>query len=81
MSFLHSRTGILPTDCVLCGKSKIPVRIDGVGRDLCDCPSVEDCKFCEDDIHDRLSGKARPGFQYKCSTHGKVYIYIDFFLN
>lgn len=66
-----------PTDCVLCGKSKIPIAVDNVPKELCDCPSATDCKECETDIKYRLSGKAKPGFQYKCSTHGQYRHYED----
>ncbi|XP_045205297.2 uncharacterized protein LOC123557720 isoform X1 [Mercenaria mercenaria] len=71
------RPGTEPTDCVLCGNSKIPISKDNVPRELCDCPSVVDCKLCDDDIKDRLSGKAKPGFQYKCPVHGQYRHYED----
>ena len=58
-----------PTDCVLCGQTKIMVNDKAK---MCQCSSATDCVDCQEDINVRLDGKIPPGHQYKCHHHGKV---------
>lgn len=74
------RKNINPTDCLLCGKSKIPISREGVPAEMCYCPPASDCKLCKKDVEHRLEGDFQPGFQYKCSTHGKYRHYEDMLL-
>lgn len=67
-----SRRGAKPHECVLCGKSLIPISVNGETTSLCVCPPATNCRVCESDVKRRLEGDNEPGFQYTCPTHGKV---------
>ncbi|KAL4239301.1 hypothetical protein ACF0H5_000118 [Mactra antiquata] len=71
------RRGIKPTDCVLCGKSLIPIAINGEKESQCICQPATNCRDCDNDIKRRHESNDEPGFQYKCPTHGKYRHYED----
>ncbi|XP_053400065.1 uncharacterized protein LOC123557723 [Mercenaria mercenaria] len=71
------RSNTKPTDCDLCGKSKIPVSSGNIQTQLCKCVTSLECDLCGQDVKDRLAGHLEPGFKYKCPIHGKFRHYED----
>jgi len=68
---LFCRSYLNPTDCVLCGKTKL--RRTGVTS--CQCPLATDCPQCKEDLTKAMNGKKEPaGNRYMCSIHGVVCI-------
>lgn len=72
LNLFYSRCDAKPNDCVLCGKSLIPVEVNEETTSLCVCPPATNCRDCEKDVKRRLGGDNEHGFQYACSIHGKV---------
>ncbi|KAJ8306847.1 hypothetical protein KUTeg_014931 [Tegillarca granosa] len=61
------------TCCQLCGQERAFIK---KSKNLCDCPSVDDCKDCITDVELRTSGKTFE-IEYVCKSHGMLRHYED----
>lgn len=68
-----------PTCCLLCGKEKVDGKVRAE-TEKCQCPPVEKCRDCREDIKLRTGGKDF-GIRYVCTRHGTYRHYEDLLIH
>lgn len=77
-NFVHRKSSS-PTCCLLCGKEKVDGKVRAE-TEKCQCPPVEKCRDCREDIKLRTGGKDF-GIRYVCTRHGTYRHYEDLLIH